>query len=179
MEEIWKPVVGYEQYYAVSNFGRAKSLTRKKDKINYRSSKEIIHVFNNKDNYNTITLFLPKQKPKRKGVGRAILESFNPVPNMKILEVNHINGNKKDDRLENLEWVTSKENKAHAFKTGLCDHRRGEYLWNSKLKEEDVKVIKEELKHGGSLTKLGRKYNVTKHCIGRIKYRINWKHIGG
>ena len=72
-------------------------------------------------------------------VHRLVMMAFNPVENMNELEVNHIDGNKKNNKIENLEWCTASENQIHAFKTGLNKPRRGEESNFSKLTEDDVK----------------------------------------
>lgn len=72
-------------------------------------------------------------------VHRLVMMAFNPVENMNELEVNHIDGNKKNNKIENLEWCTASENQIHAFKTGLNKPRKGEESNFSKLTEDDVK----------------------------------------
>jgi hypothetical protein len=94
MEEIWKPVLGYEQYYAVSNIGRIKSLARKLGiGVNKQHMVDNIRKTNIMNGYEGFSINIPKHKPNTMGVARAMLEAFNPVPNMENLEVNHKNGN--------------------------------------------------------------------------------------
>jgi hypothetical protein len=107
-------------------------------------------------------------------VHRLIAECFIPNP-LNLPEVNHKNGIKTDNRMENLEWVTRLENQDHACKTGLIDNK-GENHKLSKLTNAEVYKIKHESKHLGS-TKLGRMYNVSHVCISLIKNNKKWKHI--
>ena len=122
IEEIWKPVVGYEGIYEVSSLGRVKSCERtiiRKDgrKMNVRGKimkPSIIRIgyeqidLSKKDNAETVYV--------HRLVGKAFIE--NPYNKEQI---NHKNGVKTDNRVENLEWVTSQENMRHAFKNGLRD----------------------------------------------------------
>lgn len=112
MEEIWRDIEGYEGLYQVSNLGRIKSF------ISQRNKKEkILHPSNDKDGYLFIGLYKNgNQKPKR--VHRIVAGNFIPNTNNKP-QVNHINGDKKDNRVENLEWCTCKENIVHAWEEGL------------------------------------------------------------
>lgn len=67
--------------------------------------------------------------------------AFNPVEDMDELEVNHKDGNKLNNNLDNLEWCTTSENQKHAFKTGLQKARRGKASNFAKLTKEDIDDI--------------------------------------
>lgn len=180
MEEIWKPLTGYKRYYAVSNLGRVKSLKRKitqKNGIIKYYKETIKNPKLQEKEYARVSINTPNIKNKWLQRSRIILSTFKPVRYMKNLDVNHINGIKTDDRLENLEWTTRKENIEHAFKTGLCNHRRGEGLCYSKLKEKDVLVIREMIKNKISMSEIARKYNLNRTSIYSIKDGKSWKHI--
>lgn len=110
LNEIWMPVVGFEGLYEVSDQGRVKSLFTKKERI--------IKPFTNNSGYLRVNLHKKGQKPKKFYVHRLVALSFIPNPLNKP-EANHQNGNTLDNRLENLNWMTSKENTAHAIELGL------------------------------------------------------------
>ena len=108
--EIWKPVKDYEGLYEISNLGRIRSCDRivsfGKQK---RLSKGKILIQNTAgSNYNHIKLS-KNNIVKRKYIHRLVCEAFIPNTENKP-EINHINENKRDNRVENLEWVTKKEN---------------------------------------------------------------------
>jgi hypothetical protein len=116
--EIWKDIVGYEGLYQVSNMGRVKSLDRwVKAKGNTKKlNKEKIMSVCSK-NYNRIILTKDKKEKCHK-VCRLVAAAFIPNPFNKAT-VNHIDGNKLNDCVDNLEWATHSENLKHAFATGL------------------------------------------------------------
>lgn len=124
-KEVFKDVLGYEGLYQVSNYGRVKSL--KRENIFYcglrkeflkRPVKEKILSFN-KSNRGYLQVCLTKNgKYRTYTVHRMVAIAFIPNKNNKS-QVNHKDGNKENNRVDNLEWCSPKENSNHAFKTGL------------------------------------------------------------
>lgn len=123
MQEIWKDIQGYESIYQVSNFGNVKSL----QSGNHHSKIKILTPICADGRYLRVTLYKQK-KPKYFPVHRLVAMAFIPNPENKP-QVNHINGNKKDNRVENLEWCTSSENNLHAYKSGI---NKGSKPWLGK-----------------------------------------------
>lgn len=163
--EIWKPVIGYETNYEVSNFGNVRSLNKRGNNYHHILS---AHLQGNKK-YLQVNLWL-KNKTKKKRIHRLVAEAFIPNPN-NLPEVNHIDGNRYNNHVSNLEWVTSSENKLHAFKTGL---RTPSYnSLNTKLaratsKYKGVCWDKNKQKWMASC-----KYNRKNHYIGRFANEID------
>lgn len=107
--EIWKDVVEYKNQYKVSNFGKVKSLPK------LRCKKEKILKPNLSSEYKRVVLY-KNNKRKEFLIHRLVCEAFNgKCPNGKSI-VNHKNGIKKDNRPENLEWSTPKDNANHSIK---------------------------------------------------------------
>lgn len=106
LNEIWKDIAGYEGMYQVSNFGRVRSL-------NYRNTGriEIRKTFIMKNGYESVSL-CKNQKYTSHYVHRLVASAFVENPN-NLLEVNHINEDKLDNRAENLEWCDRSYNMAY------------------------------------------------------------------
>lgn len=123
-KEIWHSVPNYEGLYEASNFGRVKSLGKtyvqhfKNKDTTYTSLPKILSLHYDKNGYLRCTLN-KNGKGIMMPVHRIIGFTFLGIPE-KNMQINHKNGIKDDNRIENLEWVTPKENTVHAHSTGLC-----------------------------------------------------------
>ena len=110
-QEEWQAVKGYEGLYEVSNQGRVKSLPRNTTKG------KILVAEKNHRGYYRVGL-TKNNKQKHFSIHRLVAEVFIPNPQNKP-QVNHIDGNKQNNSVENLEWVTHSENMKHATEMGL------------------------------------------------------------
>lgn len=118
--EFWKDVIGFEGLFMVSNLGRVKGVERtiKVARRGFRLVREsIFKCAPNNSGYLTATLS-KGGKSKSVFVHRLVAETFIVNPNL-LSEVNHINGNKQDNRAVNLEWISHSGNQQHAYKAGL------------------------------------------------------------
>jgi len=121
IEEIWKDVKGYEGLYQVSNIGRVKRL-RFTNRYTDREQERIKVLKLCKKGYLRVALF-KNGKGKHVEVQRLVAIAFIPNPDNKP-EVNHIDGNKKNNKVENLEWVTISENAIHSARALQKNVRR-------------------------------------------------------
>lgn len=126
-----------------------------------------------KDGYVKVSMRSTDNKSHRYSVHRLVLENFNPVKNMELLQVNHKDGNKLNNRLENLEWVTCKENIQHAINNNL----RAKINGSAKLVPAQVIEIYKRANNGESNVKLAKEFNMHPDQIGRIKNKKVWKDI--
>ena len=125
MEEIWKDIKGYEGYYQVSNLGRVKSLARYifiirnrgRQTYNQIVKEKILKTHKSSNGY-LLVFFKKNNKSKPFFVHRLVATAF--IPNIENKpQVNHKDGNKQNNYLDNLEWATNCENMQHAWKHHL------------------------------------------------------------
>jgi hypothetical protein len=123
------------------------------------------------------TVFVIDGKNTSVRVHRVIAEVFIPNPDNKP-EVNHINGDKSDNRVENLEWVTKQENMDHYREFLNVVTLRGSEIGNSKLTEKEVLEIRNKfIPRVYGRKQLAEEYNVSPATIKDIIMRKSWKHI--
>lgn len=106
--ETWKNIRGYEGHYQVSSYGRVRSLERVSTTGQHLHEK-VLKTCIDPGGYPFVCLWKNGKKKNFK-VHRLVIESFNPVEGMEKLDCNHIDENKKNNAIGNLEWLTRKEN---------------------------------------------------------------------
>lgn len=167
MEEVWKDIKGFEGFYQVSNFGRVKSLggwcgsAKRQEKIRATSL--------TKDGYVKVRL-MRSGKDKTMRVHRLVAEAF--IPNSEGKDtVNHIDGDKQNNKVSNLEWVDRSEQMYHAYKLGLKNPQTGIKNPNAKLTDDQVREIRKlyvPYSKEYNTVALANKYGVTNRVIGLI-----------
>lgn len=122
--QLWADIPGYEGLYQINSIGEVRSLPKIRLIRNKQQfySMRLLKAAPTNNGYLIVSLW-KNGEIKRCHIHRLIAETFIPNPLNKE-QVNHINGVKSDNRIENLEWATQSENTIHAFKNGLIPQKR-------------------------------------------------------
>ena len=184
--EIWRPVVGYEGLYEVSNLGRVRSLDillifenrvphAQKSHLERLRHGRILKGNNHLRSKAYIQVYLCKDGTTNlQNVHTLVLSAFiGPRPHGYV--ANHIDSNRKNNRVSNLEWVTPRQNNLHAVQSGK--HHIGAQHPDAKLTEQQVREIRQQAGEGVSFAALGRQYGVDYTNISQIVRRRTWKHV--
>jgi hypothetical protein len=165
MSAEWRDVAGYEGLYQVSSDGRVKS------------RKKILSVRYNKLGYPVVVLWKSGEKPKNKLTHRLVAEAFIDHLEGKP-HVNHIDGNKANNCVENLEWCTASENAIHAYQYGLTPSRKGTGCGRAKLDDDKVREIRKLLSNT-ELTQhqIATMFGVSRTSVAEIKTGVRWSHV--
>ena len=163
---MFKDIKGYEGLYKIDDKGNVYSC------ITNSSRRKGIMKPQSKNGYLTIGLYKDK-KYKNYLIHRLVAQAFISNPN-NLKEVNHIDGNKHNNRVQNLEWCTGSQNVKHSYEHGLHPRLCGEKNVAHKLTWKDVHEIRGIYKDV-SCTELSKKYNVSASTIRDIKNNRIWK----
>lgn len=166
LKREWKEIKGYEGKYIISNYGEIISLPRYKQnnsKLQYVEPKEILRYVNKNNGYVYVQLW-NDAKFKNIRLHKLVAENFIENVDNKP-QINHIDGNKENNRVDNLEWCTCKENIQHAYKNNL------------KTNTQQIKIKQFDKKHKfiqefDSLSEASKILNIS---IGNISQCINGK----
>jgi len=173
--EIWKKLPGWE-YYEVSDLGQVKSTDRINLLIDGRKRKEkgkLMTQHPDKDGY--LKVHLSGSKRCSIGVHILVALTFHDNPENKP-QVNHKNTIKSDNRADNLEWNTNKENINHALSMGIKLGPKPENAAGVILTKEKVLEIR-ELRKTKMLKDIAKMYGITAQTVCDIIKRRSWKHV--
>jgi hypothetical protein len=176
--EVWKKIKE-SPFYLVSNYGNIKSVFRIVERANkrpYTSKERIMKPATDDNGYLRCGLSIDGKLRTFK-VHRLVASAFCKGMTLEKNEVNHINGIKSDNRAENLEWITRSANCKHSFDTGLQKPKKGMLNGHSKLKDSDIKQIRQMFLEGYSSRKIAKIYNMDKTIFLDIKNGKCWSHV--
>lgn len=173
----WRAIKGYEGLYEVSNTGLVKSLEKRVDSGKCHRRWRVQILSHGTDSKGYLRVSLSKNGvTKTHKIHRLVAQAFIPNPD-NLPQVNHIDGNKTNNRVDNLEWCSQSENMRHACKTGL-KRNDGEFNTQSKLTEADVRYIRAVYKARDkefSTVALAKKYGVHRKTISRVVTGKYWR----
>lgn len=179
MEE-WKDIKDFDNYQ-ISNYGRVMN----------KSTGRILSPHISKQGYARVNLCI-LSKSFSKAIHRLVAENFLDSPSIELQEsikhtknkqvlVNHKDGNKSNNHIDNLEWTNYSKNTKHSFNIGTQIVQRGTDSYNSKLTEEQVLQIRDLYDNANNkrnlTTELSKLYNVSRSNIWSIVNRKSWTHI--
>jgi len=175
--ELWKEISEYEGLYSVSSLGRVKSIQREVLYSNGRT-----HIVKEKILKQEISkttkmkrVTLSKQcSVERFLVHRLVGKEFIPNPENKS-QINHIDGDRLNNTITNLEWCTGSENMMHAYKTNLQTALKEQKCPSAKLEWCDIHEIRDSFKSGITVKTLKTKFNVSEENIRHILRNSTWK----
>lgn len=186
MQEVWKDIIGYEGLYQVSNLGRVKSLQRVVKRTNgrpYTAKEKILGQFYSGRDKDYLKSYLSKNgKKKSYQIHRLVAIAF--IPNVQNKpQVNHIDGNKSNNNILNLEWCTNSENQIHAYRMGL-NHVKSLKGYLNPCSKEVIKCDLDgnEIECFGSMKEAERMTgihytNISACCKGKTKTAGGFKWI--
>ena len=164
MDEIWKPIARLSA--EASNIGRVRAV--------WRNQIRIRHGYLNDNGYEIISI-----NNRRYRVHVLVMEAFvGPKPFK--MDVNHKDGVKSNNHIDNLEYLTRSDNHRHAFKLGLSKspfQKKGEDRWQAKLTEAEVTTLRKDFASGISRRFLASQYGISYYTVWDITERRSWKHI--
>lgn len=167
--EIWKPVVGFEGIYEVSDRGRVRRLAETPKCHRNRVLRQGL----DSNGYLGVT-FCTNGRSRTTSVHRVVLAAFLG-PNPKSV-VNHKDGCKQNNNLSNLEYCTYSENAYHAWRTGLRKKVVGSEHHSSKLDEATVVRIREEFSKNPDRSRIARLFKISKTSLQGIVTKSTWRH---
>lgn len=171
--ERWRPVPGSQGLYSVSDLGRVRSELTQKGRARGR----IMRCSPDSKGYLKLHLSLPGGIDRVIKVHCAVALAFlGPRP--PGAQINHRSGDKRDNRVSNLEYVTGLENIRHARAAGLfqANQPRGQKHGMSKLTEDQVRQIR-ALRGTATLAELAQRFGVAKPTVHHVVTRKTWKHV--
>jgi len=176
-QEVWRSIAGFDGIYEVSNHGNVRSLARtRRHWVGGMATMPPRMMVPELTNRGYTRACLTRNNARvRELVHRLVAQAFLPPSASQF--INHKDGDKTNNCVSNLEWVTAGENTRHAWKTGLCSALRGQRHGGAVLTEGDIVEIRHEREQGAGLDALAKRFGVTESNICMITKWRTWRHL--
>lgn len=162
--EIWKNIKGFRELYQISNLGR----------VRRTDTKKVLNLLTLSKGYKGVRLYYTKKEAVTKKIHRLVAEYF--IPNdLNLPQVNHIDGNKNNNKASNLEWCSNEYNMNHALVN--CLVKVGEQRFSSKCTEQSLQYIQDLIDYGFTIKQLSLVYCISKNCMKEIVRNHTYKHL--
>lgn len=162
--EIWKDIKGFRELYQISDLGRVRRVDTKK----------VLNPLTLSKGYKGVRLYYTKKEAVTKKIHRLVAEYF--IPNdLNLPQVNHIDGNKNNNKASNLEWCSNEYNMNHALVNRLI--KVGEQRFSSKCTEQSLQYIQDLINYGFTIKQLSLVYCISKDCMKEIVRNHAYKHL--
>jgi hypothetical protein len=178
-DEVWKPIPGYEGHYEASSNGRLRSVKQ--------DSPTVLTLNTDRYGYHQIGLYHEGERHYHT-VHRLVAKTFIPRDGQEELEVNHKDGDKKNNHIANLEWVTRSQNMKHSFEIGIRQPpsnyggrgkpSKGAENGRAKMNAEGVRLSRAiYATRSISQRELGEMFGVCQSVMGKLLRNDKWKHV--
>lgn len=161
---VWKQIENYD--YEINPEGTVRRISTKKVKKSFKRP----------DGYIGIQLYKSKTEIKNFQLHRLIAIAFIENPEKKDV-INHKDSNRENNSLDNLEWVTKKENDKHAYEFGYASNKGSKNGFSVLTEEKVLEIRKRRIENNLSYQMLSELYNVSRATVIGIIQRKSWKHI--
>ena len=162
--EIWKDINGFRELYQISNLGRV----RRKDNF------KVLKPLSISKGYKGVRLYETKDKARTKKIHRLVAEYFIPNP-LNLPQVNHKDGNKSNNRIDNLEWCSNEFNMNHAIMNKLI--KLGEQRPCSKCTEKSLLLLQRLIECSFTIKQLSIIYCISKNSMKEIIRGKTYGHL--
>lgn len=162
--EIWKNIKGFRELYQISNLGRVRRIDNKK----------VLKPLNISNGYKGVRLYRNKEDATTKKIHRLVAEYFISNP-LNLPQVNHKDGNKSNNKVNNLEWCSNDYNMNHAVMNSLI--LLGDKRHSSKCTEESLVLLQRLIDCGFTIKQLSIIYTISKNSMKEIIRGRAYKHL--
>jgi hypothetical protein len=174
MDTERKPIPGFDGKYEIDLAGNVYAMTA----YQRYAAGRTLRVTHSKDGYAYVGLYW-KGKVVSGYIHRLLMLTFNPIENAQDFEVNHIDLNKSNNDLTNLEWLTHQANIQHAHKMNAWDANgpKGETTITAKLTDENIRQIRILRQAGVTFKAIGAQFGVSNTAIRDVIIGRSWGHV--